>query len=126
ELHALTAALEDSRRAPLAIVVEGASGIGKTSLVRQFLADVTAAPDVLVLAGSCSPLESVPFKAVDGVVDALGSFLASLSPQRARQMLPADAPLLASMFPVLRRIPGLAEVPSSMLHGHEQRARAFT
>jgi len=55
-------------------LVQGLSGIGKTSLVEAFLgslpySDEAAAP--LVLRGRCHGRETLPFKAFDSVVDDL-------------------------------------------------------
>ncbi len=74
------------------VVVEGPSGIGKSSLVRAFVARARAA-GATVLEGRCNPREQVPYNALDGVMDALSSAL------RARGV---EAPgAAARLFPVL-------------------------
>src|SRR6185312_16967184 len=61
------------------VLVVGASGVGKSALVRRFTEGLRDAhPDTIVLAGRCYEGEWVPFKALDGVVDALGAHLAAL------------------------------------------------
>src|SRR5439155_989240 len=61
------------------LFVEGQSGVGKSSLVKQFTRSLGLAhPDVLVLAGRCYERESVPYKAFDGVVDALSRYMLEL------------------------------------------------
>ncbi len=77
------------------VVVEGASGIGKTALCRAFLARARAAGAV-VLEGRCNPREAVPYNAFDGVIDALARHLA-----REGRAPPGGA--LATLFPVLGR-----------------------
>ena len=72
--------------------VHGASGNGKTTLVRRFLADVSALGEVVVLEGRCYERESVPFKAFDELVDALGRYLMQRRPVEAAGLVPRDAP----------------------------------
>ena len=103
ELGVLERAFADVRRgATLSALVHGESGVGKSFLVRRFLA---AAKDVdpaaVVLAGRCFERESVPYKAVDGVIDQLREHLSSLGDAERSEVLPFDAPLLARAFPVL-------------------------
>lgn len=89
-----------------AVLVEGESGLGKTSLVRQFASRLGG--DALVLAGRCHPRESVPYKAIDGIVDELAAHLAGLDRNALAAALPPRAALLAQVFPVLRRVDGIA------------------
>jgi hypothetical protein len=105
ELAALEGALGEVRRgAPVTAYVFGESGVGKSALVARF-ADRLAArdPRVLVLAGRCFERESIPYRGVDGVVDALSGFLAAHE-EEARALVPPGAALLAEVFPVLGRV----------------------
>ena len=61
-----------------AVSICGPSGIGKSALVRCFLSQLARTADVVVLSGRCYENESVPYKALDGVVDHLSRYLASL------------------------------------------------
>ncbi|HSR96120.1 MAG TPA: AAA family ATPase, partial [Kofleriaceae bacterium] len=117
ELEALARALDDTRTGkPVAVLVTGESGIGKSALVQRF-ADDSRQKGTVVLAGRCYERESVPFKALDGVVDALGRYLAHLPPVEATAILPRQAALLARAFPVLARVEPIADAP----HGVELR-----
>src|SRR6185503_16295035 len=82
------------------VLVHGTSGMGKSSLVRAFLDEVRRDPDAVVLAGRCYERESVPYKAVDTVVDALCQHLLALPADEVVTVLPDDAALLATLFPV--------------------------
>ena len=108
ELEALGAAFAAARAgAAAAAIVEGESGVGKSLLVRRFVEGLPG--EVVVVAGRCYERESVPFKAFDGVVDALSRHLARLEPEQASALLPRQAALLAQTFPVLRRIRAFAQ-----------------
>jgi hypothetical protein len=105
ELELLDAAFDDVRGgAPVAVLLEGDSGVGKSALVRRFL-DALAATErgVVVLAGRCYERESVPYKAFDGVVDALSHYLLRHDDAVTEAVLPRQAGLLAQVFPVLRQ-----------------------
>lgn len=103
-LGALRAAFDAVHQGgPVIVHVFGRSGTGKSALVQSFLDEVVAADEAIVLAGRCHERESVPYKALDRVVDALSRYLARLGTDEARPLLPADLPLLARVFPVLQR-----------------------
>src|SRR5205807_5426556 len=89
ELSTLRAALEESRHQTTALLIHGESGVGKTAVVRRFL-DALGLPDAVVLAGRCYERESVHYKAVDGVIDALTRWLSSLWPDELASLLPRE------------------------------------
>ena len=107
QLATLGQALVDSRQAGVAVFVHGVSGMGKSALVNRFLDTVGDA--VRVLAGRCYEREAVPFKTLDTLIDALTGALLRLPPAQLAQVLPDDIAALARLFPVLRRIPAIAE-----------------
>ncbi len=104
ELAALHHALAASGDGCVAVLVAGASGMGKTALLGHFAAQAAAA-GALVLTGRCYQRESVPFKALDSIVDALTRHLRAL-PAAALPALPgANVEALCRLFPVLRQVP---------------------
>ncbi|HTQ05254.1 MAG TPA: protein kinase, partial [Polyangiaceae bacterium] len=129
ELAVLDAALERAQAGgSVTIVVEGESGLGKTSLAREFLSRVRRrerAP--LVFSGRCFERESLPYKAMDGVVDTVREYLRALPPGAAGAVLPRDLAEIARIFPVLHElVPPLAlEAPARAVDPHAQRQRAF-
>ena len=130
QLAALAAALAALRSSagPVTAFVRGRSGEGKTSLVEAFLGPLRGDPAVVVLAGRCYDRESVPFKALDTLVDALTAHLRALPEVDAAMLLPDDIGLLGEVFPVLRRCDVVARAPKGRLDALDQqqvRQRAF-
>ena len=93
------------------VYVCGPSGIGKTALVRSFLDRLPARDSTVVLVGRCYENESVPYKALDGVIDSLSQYLAGVAPDFAATLVPAETPALARVFPVLLRTKAVADLP---------------
>jgi len=127
EIRELDAALDEvAAGAAITVLVEGESGIGKSSLVRSFLEQVETTRRPLILTGRCYERESVPFKGIDGVVDSLAHELLRRNPVDVALLLTDEVEALARVFPVLRRVPAIARMrvwrPTSPV---ELRSRAF-
>jgi tRNA A-37 threonylcarbamoyl transferase component Bud32 len=122
----LRAAFRDAHERCIAVFVRGPSGIGKSQLVRHFLDhDVGGA---LVLEGRCYERESVPFKGLDTVIDALAGALRRMPDDEVTRILPRDIAILQRLFPVLRRVPVIAAASAVALFPpdpQELRSRAF-
>ncbi|HVV81995.1 MAG TPA: protein kinase, partial [Kofleriaceae bacterium] len=126
QLATLEQALVASRQAGVAMFVRGSSGMGKSALVGRFLAGLRGR--AVVLAGRCYQRESMPFKTLDALVDALTGFLLKLEAEQLAEVLPADVVALARLFPVLRRVPQIAEPEIrrfQMVDAQELRRRGF-
>src|SRR6185503_15558994 len=80
----------------VAVYVSGLSGLGKSALVRTFLDEVKReSQNTIILQGRCYERESVPYKALDGVVDNLSKYLASMRDLGSQSLMPRNAPALA-------------------------------
>ena len=86
----------------------GPSGIGKSALVRSFLGRLSTRDEVVVLSGRCYEHESVPYKALDGVVDSLSRYILSLPESVVESLMPRDIAALPRIFPVMQRVPAIA------------------
>ena len=126
------AMLEDSfnaarRGKAVTLQVHGTAGMGKSALLRRFLDDIADRDGAVVLEGRCYERESVPYKGVDSLIDALTQHLRSLPQKEASQLVPLDMHALARVFPVLLRIDAVhriqprADAPDPL----ELRRRAF-
>jgi eukaryotic-like serine/threonine-protein kinase len=111
ELHDAFESAREGRA--LAVRVSGLSGLGKSVLVHHFLDTLERRGDVLVLRGRAYSRESVPFKAVDGVVDVLSRHLADLQARGEPLARPKNIEALAHVFPVLRRVQGNEPLPKA-------------
>ncbi len=110
------------------VAVHGGSGMGKSALVRRFLDTLRASRPVVILAGRCFERESVPYKALDSLMDGLSNHLKRLPLSRAEALMPRDVLALARLFPVLRRVEAVAGARRRVLEirdVHELRRRAF-
>jgi tetratricopeptide (TPR) repeat protein len=92
----------------VAVSIEGESGIGKTTLVQQFIDDLRAEdPELVVLRGRCYERESVAYKGIDGLVESLQAFLRRLPDVAAAALAPRHSGALTLQFPALASIPAL-------------------
>jgi serine/threonine protein kinase/tetratricopeptide (TPR) repeat protein len=96
-----------------AVIVHGPSAIGKTALIDAFVTRHAEDPDCLVLRGRCYERESVPYKALDTLVDALCRHLHGQPEAEVQRILPDDTSALAAAFPVVRRLQAFAKRPTS-------------
>jgi hypothetical protein len=128
-LEALGAAFHACRQGrAVRLYVHGCSGVGKTALVQRFLDGLTGRGEAVVLAGRCYEQESVPYKALDSLVDSLSRYLEALPLPEARALLPRDIGALAQVFPVLRRLEAVASAPvrgGAVSGPHETRRRGL-
>jgi hypothetical protein len=129
ELAALHAAFEETRGGIATVLVCGESGIGKSYMVRRFTGQLLAAhPEAMVLEGRCYERETVPYKTLDAVVDALSRRLSHMSISDVAAPLPVRFATLAQVFPALLRVPQVAREHAAQpvaAEPHELRQRAF-
>ncbi len=109
QLNALEDAYRRTKTGRAVIVrVHGNSGMGKTALVRRFLDELQAREEsVVILSGRCYERESVPYKALDDIVDRLSRYLKQLPHSEMDALLPRDVRALARLFPMLDQIPAV-------------------
>jgi len=137
ELLQLERALQEVVHGRLSAVhVRGAAGVGKSALLEQFFAErepegsirPSASPGLLVLRARCYEREAMPFKALDGLLDALVAYLTRLDELVVSHVLPVRLPELARAFPVLERLPAvrslLAQSPPPLGDAARERTRA--
>jgi eukaryotic-like serine/threonine-protein kinase len=128
-LGVLSTAFDDARRGhPVTVWVQGSSGMGKSQLVRRFLDLLAQRTPAIILQGRCYERDAVPYKAVDSIIDAMTRHLARLPRAEVEALLPRHVLALARVFPVLRRIPAVANAPqrrNAAPDPQEMRRRAF-
>ena len=81
-----------------------------------------------MLEGRCYERETVPYKALDGIVDALSRRLSRMSDAEVGALLPTRSATLAQVFPVLLRIAQVAKEHAALtltVAPNELRQRAF-
>jgi eukaryotic-like serine/threonine-protein kinase len=88
--------------------VGGGAGMGKSTLVDRFLEDLAGSGEAEALCGRAYERESVPYKAVDSLVDALARLLMRVEEVDGPVAVPKHARAVVRLFPVLRRVPSFA------------------
>jgi len=112
ELHDAFHATRDGQT--IAVHVHGNSGMGKSTLVRIFLDQLKARTrNAILLQGRCYQRESVPYKALDGVVDSLSKHLSSLRRAKAEALMPRNRAALARVFPVMLQVDAVFDARSA-------------
>jgi serine/threonine protein kinase len=117
-----------SRDEAVIVCIEGRSGMGKSVLARRFLNEVRQRNrHAVVLSGRCYEQESVPYKAIDGVIDELAQMLARWDRRELDAVLPRNILALARLFPVLHQVAGIAAIVDTepATDAQELRRRAF-
>jgi hypothetical protein len=110
ELASLQEDFELSTKGHLVMVlVSGESGVGKSHLVRRFTKSLLAdCPEAMLLEGRCHEREALPYKTLDGIVDALSRRFSRMPVSEVAALLPTHRAMLGRLFPVMLRIPQLA------------------
>jgi serine/threonine protein kinase len=125
ELDRLERARVQVQSGPVTVRVRGESGVGKSYLVRQFTKQLVARdPETVVFHGRCYERESVPYKALDGIVDELARFLPTAFEDELLDYIPPGFHALAQVFPVLRQILATVRMVSPTDHVEPQVLRA--
>jgi hypothetical protein len=93
--------------------VSGETGMGKSSLVRAFLDELLLEGGTDILAGRAYERESVPYKAIDGVIDSLSQLLVQLDAEMGERAPRRRIRALARLFPVLDRVSTIDRLSSA-------------
>lgn len=129
ELAALEEAFQRSLKgSPVIARVHGPGGVGKTALLRSFADKLRDTEAAVALSGRCYERESVPYKALDSLIDAVSYHLSRLSDSEVRALPPHQMHELARLFPVLKlnigRFPDQGPVSTREADSRMVRARA--
>lgn len=113
QLRELEDAFNLTRRGQtVTVYLHGSSGMGKTAVARHFLDQLSdSKAGVVILEGRCYERESVPYKALDGVVDSLTKYLLSLPEAKAGALMPREVLALAKLFPVMLQVDSVFNAP---------------
>lgn len=94
----------------------GESGIGKSALILEFMEEMQRAFDARVLSGRCYTSESVPFRALDPLIDGLTRVLVELEPEEAKALVQPESWAMVRLFPVLGRVAAFADAGEEAGH----------
>lgn len=127
ELSVLERLFEESGPTGTRVVrLLGASGVGKSTLLRSFFAKIDAGGLTLSLRSRCHPQEALVFNALDGFIDELSIEVPALLERDERALPPAQHAALTQVFPVLAKALGVdGFAPISEVPDREKRHLAF-
>jgi serine/threonine protein kinase len=127
QLASLREAFEATRSGVATTVrVSGAAGMGKSTVVNHFVDDLARRGEAVVLRARAYEREAVPYKAVDGTIDALTHHLLSVVEHEPSFELPEGIGTAARLFPVLQRIPRVQDAAEAQAGDPQAvRRRAF-
>jgi eukaryotic-like serine/threonine-protein kinase len=111
KLRSAFAAVIEGRGSSVHVV--GSSGVGKSALIRRFLSHAES-ERAIVLEGRCYERESVPYKALDSLVDGLTNYLSGLDDEQLHEYVPRSAGSLARLFPVMAAIAPIGDPSASL------------
>jgi eukaryotic-like serine/threonine-protein kinase len=103
------------RNRAVTVLVHGRSGMGKSILIERVGRELAAQHSAVVLAGRCHERESLPYKALDKMIDALSQHLARLPRREAEALMPRHIHAVARLFPVLRRVEAVISAPRQVV-----------
>lgn len=126
ELRWLSAHAARCRHLSRILMVGGVSGIGKTALVQEFLRQQERTHGHLVFRGRCYEREAIRYKAIDGLIDDLATYLKRLPSEAVGHFLPRHIQALTQLFPRLLEVPEIRNTPngSNPVDHQELRRRA--
>jgi serine/threonine protein kinase len=126
-LHDLLELTKQGR--PVIVNLHGKSGIGKSTLLKAFQRRIARDDSaVICLTGRCHESETVPYKALDDLIDHLSHYLKALSDADAEALTPRDVHCLVRVFPVLGQAGIVTRVrykATEISDAQELRQRAF-
>jgi eukaryotic-like serine/threonine-protein kinase len=100
----MTALFEDATTLevgkPRLVLLPGAPGVGKTALIDVLLNRVRSETDSMILGGRCHAWDSVPFNAVDSLVDSLARLIRRERPEAVDEVM-SRAVAVTRLFPAL-------------------------
>lgn len=108
------------------VTLEGAVGLGKTTLLKVFLEECRARGSI-VLSALCNELPEHPHGAFSIIIDELCALLRAMSPHDLRRVLAPDVAILARLFPAVADLitPRFVSPENADVEPLEQRSRAL-
>jgi len=107
------------------VLVEGPSGMGKSSLVNAFCRMFAEQGEsAVLLSGRCFEWETIPFNAFDAINDSLVTLLHRLVPSESATILGDDLEDVVQLFPVFSELladPGQGRRAASLLSNEARR-----
>ncbi|AOT08389.1 serine/threonine-protein kinase PknK [Pseudoalteromonas luteoviolacea] len=101
---------------PVCFALHGEAGIGKTTIVNEFIHQLYDEPNVMVFQGRCFAADQLPFNALDMIVDQLFQYIREMSEQQQTSIFTSSLGLAAQLFPILK--PLVKKTDSYEQHAH--------